>query len=299
MSKPLTIPKTFGAAVGTASMGDLDTDFSAIAAAINDPSTLQNYGADTGAANAYVVNLSPAATALTTGMQIQFLPNNSNTGASTINVNGLGVVNLLSSTGVALNAGQVRAGNMVFAWFDGAAFRVINEWSGRILIKKASVANAATLDVTGIPTGFSVIECWARGVFPITAGQNLLLRISQAASFKSDANYSYAAMSNLVNAPGTFAGSGATGATQWLAGLTAINNTAGINGVFRFMQPIGGGAFPTYMASVMNFDNPTSGVRNLDTKGIYVGAAAEIDGIRILSASGNITGTLEVWGIVP
>jgi hypothetical protein len=85
-----------------------------------------NYAADTVAANAYVVSI--AATYLTsyvTGMQVKFRATNTNTGASTINVNGLGAKAIVRPDGAtALTAGAIMAGQIVTLEYDGNAFQM-------------------------------------------------------------------------------------------------------------------------------------------------------------------------------
>lgn len=57
-----------------------------------------NYGVDTGIADAYVVNLSPAVTALTDGLLVSFQPVNSNvTSTPTLQINGLTPVDIVNS----------------------------------------------------------------------------------------------------------------------------------------------------------------------------------------------------------
>src|SRR5690348_13214002 len=70
-------------------------DVSASNDAVNVQAIQQNsliYANDAGSANAYAVNLSPAVGSYTAGMVVNFKAANANTGASTINVNGLGNV---------------------------------------------------------------------------------------------------------------------------------------------------------------------------------------------------------------
>jgi len=69
-------------------------------------------GVDTGAANSYLVNFTASFTSLTNGIVLYFVPANSNTGGSTLNVNGLGVINITNLNGSALAAGQLVAGQM-------------------------------------------------------------------------------------------------------------------------------------------------------------------------------------------
>ncbi len=68
-----------------------------------------NYALDTGAANACVVNLTPAATAYTDGMKIRAKIAATNTGASTINVNGLGTKAIVGGAHAALAGGELLA----------------------------------------------------------------------------------------------------------------------------------------------------------------------------------------------
>lgn len=87
-----------------------------------------NYAADSGTANAYVITLSPAPTAYTTGMRISFKAGNANTGASTINVNSLGVKSIKVSNGTSLAdpiANTILAGQVVPLVYDGTYFQII------------------------------------------------------------------------------------------------------------------------------------------------------------------------------
>lgn len=85
---------------------------------------------DGGAADAYVLTavggfVQP--TAYTDGMIVTFQVGNTNTGASTINVAGIGVVDLVDDTGSALGAGVLVQNRYVTAVYDSASgdFRVV------------------------------------------------------------------------------------------------------------------------------------------------------------------------------
>lgn len=69
-------------------------------------------GTDTGQPNAYVLNFAAPYTGYSNGICIFWLPSNNNTGASTINVNGIGVVPLVNPNGSALGANQIIANQM-------------------------------------------------------------------------------------------------------------------------------------------------------------------------------------------
>jgi hypothetical protein len=84
------------------------------------------YADDTGTANAYAVAYSPALTAHVTGMPLVFKATNANTGASTINVNSLGVVAIKRKDGSALLAGDIPAGGMMIVSYDGTYYQLLN-----------------------------------------------------------------------------------------------------------------------------------------------------------------------------
>jgi len=74
---------------------------------------ISNYAVDTGIANAYVISINPSTlTAYTDGMTLRFRATNANTGAATINVNGLGLKTLVRPDGTALLSGDIYAGQI-------------------------------------------------------------------------------------------------------------------------------------------------------------------------------------------
>jgi len=80
--------------------------------------------ADTGSANTYVLTLSPAITAYATNMVVWLRPANTNTGASTVNINSVGAKNILIGA-TALTAGQLTAGRSYALQYDGTSFQLI------------------------------------------------------------------------------------------------------------------------------------------------------------------------------
>lgn len=64
-------------------------------------------GVDTGSANNYVLTFVAPYTSYIDGTVIYWVPSNTNTGASTLNVNGLGALALINQNGSALTAGQL------------------------------------------------------------------------------------------------------------------------------------------------------------------------------------------------
>ena len=66
-----------------------------------------NYAADTGTANTYIVAPNPPIVSYAEGDVIQLKPVHANTGASTVNANGLGAVPIVTLANVALGAGNL------------------------------------------------------------------------------------------------------------------------------------------------------------------------------------------------
>lgn len=90
-------------------------------------STNTNYASDTGAANAYVVTLSPVPGAYTAGMLVQFKASNANTTTSTVNVNSLGAKTIKKLGGSTdLASGDIASGMIVELEYDGTNFIMLN-----------------------------------------------------------------------------------------------------------------------------------------------------------------------------
>lgn len=102
------------------------------------------YGTDTGTANAYLVALPHAPASYTAGLAVAFKPANTNTGASTINVDSLGVKNIKRRGGVALAAGDIDANAVVELRYDGTEFQLLNVIATTDATLPLSVANGGT-----------------------------------------------------------------------------------------------------------------------------------------------------------
>jgi hypothetical protein len=96
------------------------------------------YAAAAGTLNAYVVTLSPALEAYIVGMPICFKASAANTGAATLNINGLGIKQLKKRASVALEAGDIYAGMICQVVYDGEAFQLLNPSD---YVIQAAVAN--------------------------------------------------------------------------------------------------------------------------------------------------------------
>lgn len=92
-----------------------------------DGSAAIDYAADTGAANAYVIALTPALTSHVVGMPIHFMAANANTGASTININGLGIKTISKNFDQPLASGDIKAGKIITVVWDGVDYQMLSQ----------------------------------------------------------------------------------------------------------------------------------------------------------------------------
>lgn len=99
-------------------------------------------GVDSGAVNAYIVTLPIAPLSLQAGMVLRFAAANANTGASTINVNGLGAVALVGQAGLPLQGGEVAAGESA-AIYNGTEFVLLWSAGGKKQTAAATGSNQA------------------------------------------------------------------------------------------------------------------------------------------------------------
>ena len=130
-------------------------DFSAIARAFDilpSPDALAsntgNYARSQGTSTAYTVTLPrfDGSFGYITGMQVLLNIHVNNTGAATLNINGLGpkpLVNLTTALGP-LVANDLRAGTIYSIRYDGTRFQVVNTVSGAVNASQTAATQATT-----------------------------------------------------------------------------------------------------------------------------------------------------------
>ena len=106
------------------------------------------YYLDSGAADVYVITPSPAITAYAVGQKfsVRFLA--TNTGASTLNVNGLGAISIVTSDKVALIAGAILTGAIYEVTYDSTGPRFQLTSPAANITDAALSANVPLLDAT-------------------------------------------------------------------------------------------------------------------------------------------------------
>lgn len=136
-------------------------------------------GTDTGAANAYVITFKagqPIPTAYTPGMKVSFKALNANTGASTINVNGLGTVNIRRASGVALSANDIVSGGIVELTYDGTNFQMAN-----YLGSGTNTNTSTTVDIPYVAdsgTQNAIVATYSPAITSLTDGLYLAVKLA-------------------------------------------------------------------------------------------------------------------------
>lgn len=84
------------------------------------------YAPDAQASDSYAITLDPAPSAYATGQSFTFKANTANTGASSLNVNGLGAITLKKQHDQDTATGDIEAGSIVEVVYDGTNFQIIS-----------------------------------------------------------------------------------------------------------------------------------------------------------------------------
>lgn len=136
-------------------------------------------GTDTGAANAYVISFAagqPIPTAYAAGMRVSFKASNANTGASTVNVNGLGAVAIYRASGVALAANDINSGQVVRLEHDGTRFQMVN-----YLGSGTNTNTSTTVDIPYIAdsgTQNAIVATYSPAISSLTDGLYLSVKLA-------------------------------------------------------------------------------------------------------------------------
>lgn len=116
----------------------------------------QIYAADAQANDTYVITLAPAITAYVAGQMFNFKANTSNTGACTLNVNGLGAKTIKKQVSTDTASGDILAGQVVTVVYDGTNFQMmsglgsVSGGSGLVYLATATAANSAILEFNAL-----------------------------------------------------------------------------------------------------------------------------------------------------
>jgi hypothetical protein len=140
------------------------TNFQLLNAQVIKASSIQNnsfsYAADVGSANTLSATLTPAP-AYTAGMTVFIKVAANNTGASTVNLNGLGAKNIKRCDLTDVLAGNLAAGMIAELCYDGTQFQLINP----VQLSQKTTTEITSSGTFTVPAGvYSLyVEAWGGG----------------------------------------------------------------------------------------------------------------------------------------
>lgn len=103
-----------------------------------------NAATDTGAANAYVLTTANTVTSYVANAVFIFKASATNTGATTVNVNGIGAKTIQRQAGTDLVAGDITINAMVMIAYDGTQFKLLTATSESAAAATSATAAAAS-----------------------------------------------------------------------------------------------------------------------------------------------------------
>lgn len=193
-------------------------------------------GVDTGNANAYVLDFVANFTAYQDGIVIYWIPSNTNSGPSTIDVNGLGPVSIVSQSGAPLVAKQIIANNVSQIIYSGTGFKLLSSF----------VAGQFNGTLTGMVT-------------PVVVAINYRI-VNGVATLSLDDSALHIGTSNSTSMTMTGAPN-AIWPSQERRSYTACRNNSAFAGAWGIIDSGG----------VITFDIPPSGFSSSGTKGLSSG----------------------------
>lgn len=257
------------------------------------PSTIQAgtyfYGADTGSANAYAATMSPAPGTYTTGLRVAIKIANTNTGASTLNLNGLGTKNIKTYIGPTLSdpgPGSLTVGTVVELLYDGTQFLIQagKVTGGENLVASYVCSAASSLAITGLTAGrrykvvYNLLWNTSTGV--------LQLRFNN----DSGGNYSYAGAA--ANS-GNIAARGADAQTSAALSDPSVGTTAGkpLIGSFEFGAMNGTLTSASFITQAGAYNSVSVSYQG---NGFYAGAS-NVTEADLIASAGTFTGEVLVY----
>jgi len=120
---------------------------------------------DTGSANTYAIALAPVVTAYVAGQEFNFKAGNSSSGASTLNVNGVGAKNIKKKNDQNIASGDIEEDAIIKVLYDGTSFQMLSQTgtSGMTSFtltgdsgSNQTIADSNTMDIAG-GTGIATV----------------------------------------------------------------------------------------------------------------------------------------------
>lgn len=287
-------------------LGTLNTTtnlFTPANAQLPDGST--NYAADSVGTDSYAITLSPAPTAYTTGMVIQFKAGTANTGACTLNVNSLGAKTIKKNYNSDLETGDIVQNQLVSVCYDGTNFQLMSRSSATVttpgLVYLSTQTASASSELTftsGIDSTYDEYEIHFIDIIPGTDNVGLYMQTSSNGGSSYDSGASdYQWARGFFTAAATGTNSGDTSDPQIVLALELGTGTGEtFNGVLKLFKPSGTSVYKQILGSFVQYSQAPN-FFGFDIAGMRLSTSA-VNALRFYPSSGNIaSGSIKLYGV--
>jgi hypothetical protein len=250
-----------------------------------------------GTANALTVTTAPAP-ARFPGMLVSFLAAAANTGAATLNDNGLGAVAIRRPDNTALLPNDIIVGDVVQVVWDGSLWRMTSWPEAYVRGDRRVANNSAQIDIP-LPAGFTKFRLEFDAVRPVNDAASLILRTSTdgGASFAAGgSDYNQTLEATRPASSNVFSAAAASSSIALSSGSDAANTAVSVNGSVEFF--IGDGTRqPWFDGRSSGLEDGVAAITMHRVAGVR-GALTAINAIRLLMTAGNISiGTFRLYGV--
>jgi hypothetical protein len=260
-----------------------------------------------GSANALTATLNPVPPALVTGMRFWLKIGSTNTGAATLNLNGLGITAITRADGSPLQSADLQAGALVWFAFDGTNFQIVGLSTSFLPGRNITSYSTAGTYTFVVPAGVYKIYCICVGAGGGAAGQGQRSDASAKAGGGGGAAGTALGWINVTpgqiitiivgaagvggapsaNAPSSDGANGSTGSTSSIGAFMSATGGAGGSG-----SDCSGGAGGTGVGGQINQNGGAgtdgSGATNLNSYGGVGGVSSQGGGGRPSTVSSTI-----------
>lgn len=229
------------------------------------------------------------------GQVFRFIPANTNTGATTLNINSIGAKNVYWKNAACIG-GELVQNVPVEVIYDGTQFQIIGPiFTGMTLLGSSTASGASAITFTGL-TGYGAYLFVMDNIYPSTDGDNFWMRFSNdnGSTYNSGAA-AYVWAHYIATAAATSGNAGSTADTKIVIDNQAISND-GNNGHHGNLWMYAVTSKNTYITQNATSYNNTGGTTAILSSGRSTNTTT-VNAVQFKMSSGNINGTIYCYGI--
>lgn len=208
-----------------------------------------------GTGNAITANLTPVISAYATNQTFRFVATASNSGATTIAINGLAAKAIKKNITVALETGDIQNGQVVTIFYDGTNFQLIYDLQNKNInmnakvLTNAEILNYSETSTTSTAASTTTLDLSTATFFDMTHGANITTFTWSNPSATTKA-YSFT-LKRTKDASGTTRTIAWPASVKWAAGTApTLTQTTGAVDIFTFVTIDNGTTYDGFTAGL-------------------------------------------------